>query len=570
MAKIAQIGTFDVENYGDLLFPDVLEFKLQPSLLHLFSPIGGIKPFTDNQKVYSISELDNMCTIHNYDAIIIGGGDLIRLDTDIASVYSQEVKDAISIWLLPILIGNKHNIPVMLNAPGVPFHFSSVYSPIIKQIFDVVYYGNVRDNGSKNHLNSCNVNNIKVIPDTIFNINQVYSQKILEDNFKLLQNNNVIPVKNNFIVLQCNGSFISKPSEISKLQEFMKHINNNYNLDVLLMPIGYVHNDIQILNKIYDPNNDMNYLITKKLSPFDMLSIVANSSGYVGTSMHGAITTYSYGKLIFMLSTLKLTKIQGFLELIDLQENQIFDLENIIEQFDYCYKNFNSNKLETVNRIVDVHFDNINNTICSKDKQQVSFSLYDFVINMFQQLPQAHYYKQIISCIYYDYGKGFNEHDIVFVEHEYNHNKIEYNISIPKGVKSVRIDPVEDSYIILENIKVYLESQVTEYELSSSFSFNDNKYLLTSLDPQIIIPCKNKKQLNLSANMYILHQDCLSACVSRMSQDSEVIKNQNQNIKKLNEKINLMTQEREMLYKAYSKTLRYKFAQIYHRMRPKK
>ena len=47
--NVAQIGSFDVENYGDLLFPTVLEEELSKRIkikeLFLFSPNGGKRPF---------------------------------------------------------------------------------------------------------------------------------------------------------------------------------------------------------------------------------------------------------------------------------------------------------------------------------------------------------------------------------------------------------------------------------------------------------------------------------------------------------------------------------------------
>ena len=56
--NVAQIGSFDVENYGDLLFPTVLEEELSKRIkikeLFLFSPNGGERPFYGD-KVYSIT-----------------------------------------------------------------------------------------------------------------------------------------------------------------------------------------------------------------------------------------------------------------------------------------------------------------------------------------------------------------------------------------------------------------------------------------------------------------------------------------------------------------------------------
>lgn len=87
MYKIAQIGVFDYENYGDVLFPEILYNELGGRLgeicVELFSPKGGIKAFSDVH-VFSIDELETKCKQEKYDAIVVGGGDLIRFDKSVA------------------------------------------------------------------------------------------------------------------------------------------------------------------------------------------------------------------------------------------------------------------------------------------------------------------------------------------------------------------------------------------------------------------------------------------------------------------------------------------------------
>lgn len=60
---VAQIGTFDCKNFGDLLFPNVLEWHLKKRRknveLVLFSPIGGEKPFECGTIVHPICDLEN-------------------------------------------------------------------------------------------------------------------------------------------------------------------------------------------------------------------------------------------------------------------------------------------------------------------------------------------------------------------------------------------------------------------------------------------------------------------------------------------------------------------------------
>ena len=84
MKKIAQIGTFDVENYGDLLFPDVLSYQLKGYSIDLFSPKGGLKPFNKDVEVFPLNMLEQKCLTDKYDALIVGGGDLIRLDNRVS------------------------------------------------------------------------------------------------------------------------------------------------------------------------------------------------------------------------------------------------------------------------------------------------------------------------------------------------------------------------------------------------------------------------------------------------------------------------------------------------------
>ncbi len=79
--QIAIFGTFDVENYGDLLFPILAEAALSTRLgavkLHKFSyheKSASDWPYT----VTSLTELPELAC--QLDAILIGGGFLIRFD----------------------------------------------------------------------------------------------------------------------------------------------------------------------------------------------------------------------------------------------------------------------------------------------------------------------------------------------------------------------------------------------------------------------------------------------------------------------------------------------------------
>ena len=81
--RIAHIGSFDVENYGDLLFSDVLKAQLEKRIeieeILYFAPKHCIMPNRDIT-VYSVTELEEMAEKTRIDAIIVGGGDFIYMD----------------------------------------------------------------------------------------------------------------------------------------------------------------------------------------------------------------------------------------------------------------------------------------------------------------------------------------------------------------------------------------------------------------------------------------------------------------------------------------------------------
>ena len=72
------MGTCDVENYGDLLFPIIAEKKLREQVWDLttVTPTGNNVSYSDCKKGISIEEWAK--NINDYHALIIGGGNLIH------------------------------------------------------------------------------------------------------------------------------------------------------------------------------------------------------------------------------------------------------------------------------------------------------------------------------------------------------------------------------------------------------------------------------------------------------------------------------------------------------------
>ena len=389
--NIAIIGTFDVKNYGDLLFPEVLENELKKRLnlnkLYMFSPNGGIKPFT-KEKVYPIRDLEKIINDVGIDAIIIGGGNIIRLDKTIARDYNRSYEAAYGLWQIPILLACKYNIKVVFNAPGVAFPFNSTQNIFNKFFFDKLDYMSVRDEESKEFLGNEYKDKCVVVPDTINIISSLYSKEELSNNYKELVKEKIVPDIGEYVIFQTRIIWDNQEHYILKVKELLNYITKVQGKKVMIMPIGYVHNDIEICRKFIDKDNKNIYLIEKELSPYDMLSVVATSNGFIGTSLHGIITSNIYDVKMLAINVRGLSKIDGFMRMINKENLVVANVDDLLDTYknEFDKQGFKLNK--ELKKKITSHFDKIVSIITSpKTEDKLDDSYFDF-LNILQEFSE--------------------------------------------------------------------------------------------------------------------------------------------------------------------------------------
>lgn len=371
--KIAQIGAFDVENFGDLLFPEVLKKQLGSDYdIDLFSPLGGKKPF-DNVEVFPVSSLETKIIQNKYKGIIIGGGDLIRTDQKIYiknDVYGYSVDPSLELWAYPIILANKYNIPVMLNSVGITNDFNNSEKFLVKTLLGSVDYISTRDTEGNNTLKKIGIFNVPTVPDTVLTIRDVYSDDELNNNYKSLKTKEIIPQINDYIIFQHNSTNIDDSKYYNNIVNLIKKVSEKHK--VLLMPIGYIHDDDKILNKIAKEKINNVYTIKSgvKLSPKDMISIIKNSYGYIGTSMHGAVVSYVYEKKILILNSMDSKKLHGFANVISKTNLDVNNSEVLTYAYDNYYDVQSTNfDLKIYNKIIE-QFTNFKKIISNNHEHQ--------------------------------------------------------------------------------------------------------------------------------------------------------------------------------------------------------
>src|SRR5690606_19848210 len=149
MSVILHFGTFDVSNYGDLLFPPLALKELSDSVeaeLRWISPAGGaMLGFTDCLPSRSLEDLFTASEL--VKGALIGGGNIIHCLPSTLPAYMAAGRRPSAygdLWIAPAY-GLPDETPIAWNAPGVPAPFPQHYHPLVKSALQRVNYLSARD-----------------------------------------------------------------------------------------------------------------------------------------------------------------------------------------------------------------------------------------------------------------------------------------------------------------------------------------------------------------------------------------------------------------------------------------
>jgi lipopolysaccharide transport system ATP-binding protein len=291
--EIAICGTFDVQNYGDLLFPIVAEAELTKRLgavkLHRFSYHAKSTPEWP-YTVTSVTQLPDLA--RHLDGILIGGGFIVRFDKDVAPAYgppTSEIHHPTGYWLTPALIALQHGIPLVWNAPGMHCNMVPEWvEPLMRLVLQNSCHIRVRDEPSREALKHfCMDSEIAVLPDTAFGISRIINSQSSAE-LKILRE--LSGLTGPYIIVQaihCIAPFI---------RFVQKHPQIFEGLRVLLLPVGPVLGDHEAVIESGFPNA---VRLPSWPSPLLLAELISQAEAVVGHSYHVAITALACGVPVF-------------------------------------------------------------------------------------------------------------------------------------------------------------------------------------------------------------------------------------------------------------------------------
>ncbi|MDO6709192.1 polysaccharide pyruvyl transferase family protein [Aliiglaciecola sp. 2_MG-2023] len=328
------LSASDRINYGDLLFPLVskamfeslssAEFKNYGLVKSDLSAFGAMP--TDSYKV-----LQQDLTKHEGN-LVLGGGEMFfpswqKLYAYINPLYAKinkpykimKIEERLNIARKMLSYG-KVDLPftpdiekfgngksaLFFNSVGgvLPPEESSRYLEVVKTALGKAKHVSVRDNRSKSYMDRIGIDST-LVPDSALIMSDLFPITELEK--KLSLDLHELPKSYAFIQFAIDKS----PKDLKTFVEKLEITLSRLGITGLLCPIGISanHEDQVALAEL--KSYSKNFVMVEPKNLYDIMYLIARSEVYMGTSLHGMITAYSFNTRFIPLNT-KVTKLMSY------------------------------------------------------------------------------------------------------------------------------------------------------------------------------------------------------------------------------------------------------------------
>lgn len=362
MKSINIVGAFDRYNYGDLLFPILIEEYLKSYRkeildnykLEYYALIESNLKEAKGKKTLPLKNLYEK-NLDEGSVIIISGGDVLparigNMDIDLCSSNIETIKQKIKRKLYGIekfekgsklKFGINSEFPWVISEvdfTGCKVAYNAVGGSTINNLLaeEIKFiknnikdssYISVREDATRNNLSEFNV---QISPDSAVIMSELYPIKKLE----CLVSDRVREYgKRNYIAIQSNNASVKKGKD-KVLAGEINRIKKEYDVDILMLPIGFAANhDDNIAIKKISKHLDGEYEYFEFLNIYEVMYLIANAKFFAGTSLHGNITASSYAVHHIGLNK-SIKKLDKYLKYWDIDgQNRCIDFEELSKEY---------------------------------------------------------------------------------------------------------------------------------------------------------------------------------------------------------------------------------------------
>lgn len=281
-------GTFDVQNYGDLLFPQIAAAALRRR-----DPGIEVVPFSVTAKselswpfqVRSMKEF--AASVATLSAMLIGGGQIVRFDRRYPGAMPANAGLPFAYWLTPAVLAALAGKPVLWNAVGASTGWSrsAWHDELVRRVFSASYFIGVRDVISRDGLARIAPEaDIRLLPDTAFSLSRLWPLEEESPAFRQWKASR--DVVGSYVVVQASAGVAKHKEEIQSFSELIGKTS------VVILPVCWCHGDRA---EKFPAMKGAVRLEREWPAPPLMTEIIGRSEFIVASSLHACITALSYG-----------------------------------------------------------------------------------------------------------------------------------------------------------------------------------------------------------------------------------------------------------------------------------
>lgn len=324
-------GTFDVANYGDLLFPVVAAHRLAPLGWEVV-PVSPTMQRTVFEDAMPAEPLGKLPFGLAGDAVLIGGGELVHA-WPATFLDEYRIGDLPgwaypSLWLGASLAGALCDVPIVWNAPGVPSPFpEQLRRMAVEPSLAAADYVAVRDGPSRRFLGSAHRESVSVVPDTIAELARAWPLRSLAPAFEGLVARKGIAADAALMAVHVRTAGLG-PTGMGDLAAMLDDFAGTRGLTPVLVAIGPSLEDAQAARALGEAMAQDHVCLDDPLSLREIAAAIAHARVYVGNSMHGYVTATAYGRPGAIVARPSFRKFAGFAEHMGRPDDVVADWQD--------------------------------------------------------------------------------------------------------------------------------------------------------------------------------------------------------------------------------------------------
>jgi polysaccharide pyruvyl transferase WcaK-like protein len=376
--RVALWGTFDVDNYGDHLFPRVarheLGRRLPGAVVQVFSPYGWLHPtgLDDGRAAsplgpWSPERARQLAAAHHL--VVVGGGELIHLhDPLLAAVYGTSTDELRRMAPSRFFVEGlgpelEADCPVVWHAVGVPWAPDEEQAERLRGALAARPYVAVRDRHSARRLAEAGVERpIEVVPDSALLIDRIMPAASLRDRLDRLRADGRYPGGPALVLQGCELLLPHLDGVVEAMDRWQAA--RPVPLDVVVIETGRCRGDAVFAHALEralaSSAGPRLWRLAGDATVEGLAAAIAGSAVFLGSSLHGAITALAYGRPFVLLNLIDDAKLDGFGDLTGLDRCVVQAAGEIPAALDAALARPPSpDLLPELQRRIDRHFDRL-------------------------------------------------------------------------------------------------------------------------------------------------------------------------------------------------------------------